>query len=118
MKAGRIRGCHRIIHGMIDFAPGVLRVQIDATFQQIGIPSNIQINRLQERTDVGEGSALSARLRGFKAVTNFNSWDGQEADSAAESLVVIVITEGEFERAGTGGIEGVKARPVGNIKGV
>src|SRR6266446_4134625 len=67
---------------------------------------------------MSEGCSLEAWPRRFKAVTDLDSRDGEKTNPAANRLVVVVIGEREFERAGPAGIEGVKARPVRNIKGV
>src|SRR5437016_7129691 len=99
----------RVIHSLIDMAPRVLGVQINATFQQIGIARDIQINRLQKRMDISERRTLSARLRGFEAVTDFHSGKGKKTNPAAESLVVIVITEVvEFEGASPAATKDIK----------
>ena len=62
-----------VIHGLIDMAPGVLGVEINSAFQQIGIARDIQINRLQEGMDISERRTLGARPGGFEAVTDFHS---------------------------------------------
>ena len=92
-------------------------MQIDPAFQQFGIARDIQVDRLEERTDVRERSTLRARLGSFKAVTDFHSGNGKKANATAKGLVIIVIAEVvEFECASPAGREDVKVRSVGNIE--
>src|SRR5947209_568012 len=104
---------------MINSAPCVLREQIGAAFQQIGIASDLQINRLKQRANVREGGPLKARSRCFKPVTDLDSWDGEKSNSTTDCLVVVVIRIAvEIERACGTSIEGTEGRAIRHIKSV
>ena len=68
---------------------------------------------------MSERGSLEARLCCFKAITDFDSRNGEKTNSAANRLVVVVIgVAAEIERARGARIEAIEGRPVGNIKGV
>src|SRR5437764_10079672 len=63
--------------------------------------------------------SLEARLRGFKAIADLDSGNGQKPNSAANCLVVVVICVAiEIERPSRGSIEGVEGGTVGNIESI
>src|SRR5258708_26998225 len=100
-------------------APCVLREQIDAALQQVGIASNLQVNGLNQRLNVMKSRSLEARLRGFKTITDFDSRNRQKTNSAADCLIVVVIRVAvEIERARRASIEGIEHRTVGNIESI
>src|SRR6266513_1663234 len=104
---------------MIDLAPGVLGKQIDAAFQQIGIASDLEINGLNPRTQISKGCSLEAWPRSFKAITKFDSGEGEKTDSAPNCLIVIIVRVAvEIQSARIARIECIKGRTVGDVESV
>src|SRR4029453_17871944 len=100
-------------------APGVLSTKLETTFQKVRVARYIQVHRLQQRPNVGEGASLVAGLRGFDGIANFHSRDWQKTNAPSNCLIVIVIGEViEVEHPGGLRIIGDEARPIGNIKGI
>jgi hypothetical protein len=104
---------------VVDVAPGVLREQIDAALQQVGIASNLQVDGLNQRLNARKSRALEAGLGSLKAITDVDSWDWEKTNSAANRLVVVVIRVAvEIQCTRAASVESIQDRTVGNIKGI
>src|SRR4029453_14979458 len=94
-------------------APGVLSTKLETTFQKVRVARYIQVHRLQQRPNVGEGASLVAGLRGFDGIANFHSRDWQKTNAPSNCLIVIVIGEViEVENPGALRIIGDEAGPI------
>ena len=118
-KRPKPQGAVGIVHCVVDVAPGVLREQIDAALQQVGIATNLQVDGLNQGLNPRKSRSLEARLGSLKAIADLDSRDWEKTDSAANRLVVVVIRVAvEIQCTRSASVESIQDRTVGNIKGV